>query len=372
MTNQLQLVDAPGWGPQARALLADNRTDGWRFDLLDKDNKVLRQLRGIRDFEVRFNLNATIRSGGSCVHESATDVDWTRHRIRAWQTVTGAGRYVEWPVGTFIVKAPRREYTSAQVAPRSLQLFDMMLRLQEQTSTAVEWVAHKGSNVIDTVRYLLDRQGIAHAFEDSDAVFGSTMSWEVGTSYLRMVNDMLDVANFFSCWADPMGIIRSGPYRSPQYRGVDVVFSDVDGDGTMPFLPDFPHEEDLSDVPSQLNLVFPSDDPDELPAVGTYRDTSTRFSEWVTGREITATEEATGDSGTQAERDARAKARLERRQQVAETFEIQHPTMPMSLNGVARLERTARAVAASTVIEGFTYSQADGHLSTTSLRRIQP
>ena len=368
MVNQVHLADAPAWGPRSQPLLADHRTDGFRFELLDTRNRVLRPLRGVSEFTAEFNLWSTIRSGGSCRYAGDEDIDWTGHRIRAYATVSGAGRSMEWPVGTFIVKAPRTEYTAATRQAPTLQLFDMMSRLQEQASTAVQWMGYKGTNVIDRLRYLLDRQNIAHSFEDNEALFGTNMSWPPATSYLRMVNDMLDVAQCFSATADPMGVIRGDPHRPPQYRGITAVFTDA-GDG-MPFLPELVHEADFYDVPNQMTVVTESDDPDVLPMRGTFLDRTSRFAWAATGRVVSALEENAPASATQAELDARAERRLRQKQQVSETFEVQHPTLPLALNDVVRLEWGGRDLSALAVVEGFTYSQEAGALSTTKLRRV--
>ena len=224
MTDQLHLIDAPEWGPAAVDLLAGSRDVEWIYELVHaRTNRFIRTLRGVRDFRFENNVHATIRSGGSCTWQGAEDIDWMEHRLRAHQRISHRGQSLQWTVGTFIVESPTRVLTDKTRGAQELQLFDAMYRLDVQTSTVSEWVARKGSNIVGTVRYLLDRQGLKHALEDSAEVFASQMSWEAGTTYLRMVNDMLAAANFTAIYADPQGVLRAGPARSPLLWRADFV-----------------------------------------------------------------------------------------------------------------------------------------------------
>lgn len=366
MTDQLHLIDAPEWGPAAVDLLAGSRDVEWIYELVDgRSLRFVRTLRGVRNFRFENNVHATIRSGGSCVWQGAEDIDWMEHRLRAHQRISHRGQSLQWTVGTFIVESPTRVLTDKTRGAQELQLFDAMYRLDVQTSTVSEWVAHKGSNIIGTVRHLLDRQGLKHAFEDSDEVFASQMSWEAGTTYLRMVNDMLASANFTAVYADPQGVLRSGPARAATSRGVAWTFRD---DSTaMRYAPEVTHNRDTYSIPNEVLLIARSDDPDTPPMSASARDTSSPYGTMRRRMVITKVEEV--DAASQAILKARADLRLKEVQRPASTFTFQHLPLPLEMSQVVRFVRTRHDVDVLAVIEKTNFDDGTG-LAETTVREV--
>ncbi len=366
MTDQLHLIDAPEWGPAAGDLLAGSRDVEWIYELVHaRTNRFIRTLRGVRDFRFENNLHATIRSGGSCVWQGAEDIDWMEQRLRAHQRISHRGQSLQWTVGTFIVESPTRVLTDKSRGAQELQLFDMMYRLDVQTSTVSEWVARKGSNIIGTVRYLLDRQGLKHALEDSAEVFASQMSWEAGTTYLRMVNDMLVAANFTAIYADPQGVLRAGPARPVASRGVAWTFRD---DSTaMRYAPEVTHSRDTYSIPNEVVLIARSDDPDTLPMSASARDTSSPYGTMRRGMVITKVEEV--DAASQKVLQARADLRLPELQRPASTFTFQHLPLPLEMSQVVRFVRTRHNVDVLAVIEKTSFDDGTG-LAETTVREV--
>lgn len=366
MTDQLHLIDAPEWGPAAVDLLAGSRDVEWIYELVHaRTNRFIRTLRGVRDFRFENNVNATIRSGGSCTWQGAEDIDWMEHRLRAHQRISHRGQSLQWTVGTFIVESPTRVLTDKSRGAQELQLFDAMYRLDVQTSTVSEWVARKGSNIIGTVRYLLDRQGLKHALEDSAEVFASQMSWEAGTTYLRMVNDMLVAANFTAIYADPQGVLRAGPARAASSRGVAWTFRD---DSTaMRYAPEVTHNRDTYSIPNEVVLIARSDDPDTLPMSASARDTSSPYGTMRRGMVITKVEEV--DAASQKVLQARADLRLKEVQRPASTFTFQHLPLPLEMSQVVRFVRTRHDVDVLAVIEKTSFDEGTG-LAETTVREV--
>ena len=368
MSNQLHLIAAPAWPAQKAGLLARPRTEEWIFELVHaRTNRYIRRLHGIRDFEVTFNIHADIRSGGSCIWQGAEDIDWMEHRLRVHYGVHSMGESMRWTVGTFIVEAPTRPITSSRRPARQLQLFDMMYRLDRQQTTAAEWVGRKGTNIIERVRYLLDRQSMRHAIADSPAVFGSQMAWPATTTYLKATNEMLRAANFFSIYADPQGVLRGDPYRPPSQRGIAFAFSDDSAD--HPHMPEPQLTEDTYTVPSQVTLVASSDDPDALPMVGTALDTTSKFSFARRGLVISHSEQNV-DAPDQKTIDAMAARTLEEKQRVSTTVDIEHLILPTQGNDVIHLRHTASGFTGTTVLEKFSFGQNTEGLCSSTVRGV--
>lgn len=367
LSDQIHLIGAPAWGAEKVDLLASNRTAKWRFELLDSRNRVVGELDGIRDFSAEFNLHATIRGGGSCTYQGQEQVDWRTHRIRAWYGVSSRGRSMEWPVGTFIVESPERVLNGRSRTAHELQLFDMTYRLDRQTSTAQAWSARKGQNIIERLRTLLDRAQMVHRFEDSDATFGADISWPAGTTYMRMANDLLSAANFFSISADPMGVLRASPYQAQASRGVAFEFRD-DRTG-IPFLPDVTHKADTYTVPGEVIAVATSDDPDAEPMVARAISATGPFSFAERGFRISHLETDVA-AATQEALQAYAERRLEEKQRVSSTFSFQHLPIPVDVNDIVTLTSPVRGITTRAVVEKFSYSQDVPGVSTTTIREV--
>lgn len=368
MSDQLHLIDAPEWGPQATDLLAGSRSVQWRFELLDRNLRVIDEAdHKVMGFQAEWNLHATIRGGGTCTWRDSRPVDWLAHRLRAHYQVSSRGRSLEWCVGTFLVESPGRTLTDANTQLEDLDLFDMTHRLAQQTSTAAAWVGKRGTNIIDRIRYLLDRAGIAHAIEDSDATFTSDMVWEPGTTYLRMVNDMLAAAGFFACWADSLGVIRSTPHRPPAARGIAYAFQD-DGHG-LGFLPAVALNRDTYDIPNSVVAIAATDDPDTMPLVATADDMDSPVGVRARGWRKTHVEPDVPASSLTVLQ-ARAAAILEQKQRRSSTLEVQHLPVPMAVNDIITISWPRHDIQTRAVVEKHSIGMGAGFVSTTTVREV--
>lgn len=350
MTAHVHLKDAPGWPAGGAPLLASSRRAGWRFELLDRRERSLGPLHTCRGLSLTLNVNAAVRLSGGVTY-TGPRIDWTTHRIRAWHRVSARGQVLEWPVGTFLVSAPEEQLGGWSTGSLELGLSDTSSRLDRLKSSASPWIAHKGANIIGTVRALLDTQSVRHSIEDSDEVLTSTMTWKPGTPYRKIVNELLDAAGFFAVWADPYGVLRSQYRRPPSARGERYTFEDDRGGESLITVPEFVRRRDDA-VPNRVYLIAESDDPDALPVVGTAadEDPDSPFSWLTTGVVETHTEENV-PAASQAVMDARAAERLRSLQRVSTVYEWETLLLPLDGNDVVRLRRQDEDVDAAVVVE---------------------
>jgi len=333
MTSQVFPVEAPLVSASEQdALLAAHRHASWRFELLDSQSRVIGPLAGVGDASVSWNVNATVRSGGSLEY-LGPPIDWESRRVRVHYGIEALGVSLEWPLGTFIVAAPdEEEGTTHGADPINLDLFDMMHRVDVIRSTAAPWVARAGLSPVDVARELLDRQGIPHSFEDTDQTLRSDMTWPPGTKYLTILNDLMEAAGMFAVWADPMGVIRSVQYRPPVSRGARYVLEDRAG--ALQMGPRYKHSRDTYSVPNRVVLVAGGEDPDVPALVGTASDVSGPYGTAARGYVISHLE--TDVSATsQAAIDSMAARRLDEVQRVSSLLEdVQILPVPLDPNDV--------------------------------------
>ncbi len=140
-------------------------------------------------------------------------------------------------------------------------------------SNRTETILHlsAGASYLTEIRKLLTACGVALVIATpSDATLQTDREdWDVGTSYLTIVNDLLAEINYNSLWFDASGVARLEPYQEPSAQNIDWSYGTTDL-----FLPDrhpgpnFSDEEDIFNAPNVFICVCSNPDL-EQPMVAT-------------------------------------------------------------------------------------------------------
>lgn len=205
-------------GPDDPRLIG-RRVEGWAVDVLDDNDALKFSLTGLLTGRITQNRNTTIRGGGyiEFVPQVGEDVNYLRDRFRVWQYVTVGADLLAWAWITGVPQKPStaRDGTSDVVR---LNLLDKMLVLHED-GLPETYSLPAGTVVTAAVAQLITEAGeTALAITDSPLTLRSPLSWESGTTRLRIINDLLDSIGYFSVWCDGMGRYRVEPYTLPATR----------------------------------------------------------------------------------------------------------------------------------------------------------
>lgn len=295
MATQVFLVDDTGRWVAPHDPMTSHRAEKWRFDLLNNQDALVSSLIGVTGGTFEFNVNAAIRGGGSISYHGPA-VNWNQHRIQPWYRVESAGEVVEWPLGVFLVATPSSKHTDAGIEA-GLSLYDKTLIL-DQDKTPTSYTVSKGANVIAAVRTVLSQAGQARtAIEGSSQTLAKALVWPAGTSCLRIINDLLEAANYFSIWVDGEGVFRAEPYLPPADRGRAFAFEDND---KSIYSADFTNDFDTFEVPNRVVVIGQSEGDTEAPTATVTDTSSGPFSFSARGRWITRVEEGVEatDAGT--------------------------------------------------------------------------
>lgn len=344
-----------------------HRRESWRWAVMSNSEAPMGDLDGAGTATLEFNVNSTIRSGGNLGWSGRGDMpDWLKIRLQPWYTLRWSGGDISWPLGVFIPAAPKVSYTSGGYTV-SLELYDKLLILEQDTAEST-FTVPAGANVTDTIRAIIAEAGeTLLTIVDSDETLSSPMVWEIGTTRLKIVNELLEAINYFSLWCDGWGAYHAAPYYAPQTRPIVRTFTD---DAASIYSPDFTHDLDTFNVPNRVTLVARSDgDAPALTAVATDEDPNSPFSQPSRGRwlgqpftDIEATSQAVLDSI--------AVRRLRELQQVSSTFDFSHAMVPLNLNDVVRFQQSPNGINVRAVVQTMTISTAVGELVRTSLRQV--
>ena len=167
------------------------------------------QLRALADSpaQLRMDDTAEIKTSLSGSFAPSSDIDWLQDEIRPELILDGT----PYPLGVF---APATVSESRSETSVSLQVeaYDRCWRVRDTYTEGILSLA-EGTNYITAVKQLLTAAGIATVIETptSAALSEIREDWDVGTSYLEIINELLSEINYNLCTSTP----RARPCLSP-------------------------------------------------------------------------------------------------------------------------------------------------------------
>ena len=342
----------------------------WSWKLLDRSDRYIGDLDGVRGARLRFSVHDQIRSGGSLTWRGKPkdEPDWTNVRVQPWYSCRFAdGSVASWPLGVFIGAASQRTHgTTHTEVP--VQLYDKLLLLSGDglpsglslgTATAIpELVA---------AQIQVSAPGARYAIEDSSDHLGAPSFWEAGTSRLAVVNDLLDAGNYFSLWVDGYGVFRSSPYTAPQSRGVSRRFVD---DETSIYLSGVVHEQDTFGVPNRVTLTARTDGDVFLVATAENIDPASPSSYPARGRWVTAPTEQV-EATSLAALQGLAGRRLASLSRSESTYTVTAALTDVRLNDVVSLTNGRVGIDVRAVAQTIEMDCTFEALSTLTLREVR-
>lgn len=346
--------------------LLDHRDESWRWDILTLKEAPAGTLDGVEAGTLEFNVNSTIRGGGTLTWSGADEPDWSQVLLQPWYVLRTAEMEISWPRGVFIPAAPVDAHNDTGKTVE-VELYDKLLILEQDAVDATYTVA-KGANVVAAIRAVISSAGqTRHSIDDNTQTLRSAMVWEAGTSKLRIVNDLLDSINYFSLWCDGYGVYQGNPYKAPSERPVARTF--VDDEDSI-YSPDFGHDRDLFNIPNKVIQVGRGDgDTPGLVATATNTNPKNPYSQPARGRWITHVDTDV-EATSQTVLNNIAKRRLSELSQVASSLDFTHAHVPLELNDVVEFERRDRGLDFTATVQSFSISTTPGDLMKTKIREV--
>lgn len=232
------------------------------------------------------------------------------------------------PVGTFLFSSPTEDHSDTGVT-YEVGLLTKMNVVAEDT-VEDRYSVGAGTPIIPTVQALIESTGETRiAVTGSDVTLGSALTWEAGTSKLRVINDLLQAAGYWSLWCDGSGQFRVEKYVDPASR--PVAYSFQHGESSV-HMPDWSRVQDMASVPNRFVAVGQGDE-DTAPLVGVAlnENPDSPFSFQSRGRWITATEEGV-EAESQAIIDAYAARKLRDAMSPVSKLTVTHKMLDLEPN----------------------------------------
>lgn len=288
---------------QTNEILYGDRITSYRWEVLaheDGVDNLIGTLDGVSDGTLTWTQNVSVKgTGKATVVDLAkatngmlkiSDVELESVRLRPVCVIQGLP---ETPCGTFLVSAAEEDW-DAEGRTYSLELLDRCT-VPDQDLIEEAYSVAAGTIVLQAVRSILATAGEYIAIDETNTLaVSSGMVWDVGTSKLKIINDLLGVINYNSLTIDGYGNFQATPYILPANRDVNYELLGiprelVDGEQSI-YSTDWKRTKDSYSVPNKVVAVQAAGGSDTTALTGewTNEDPTSPYSYQARGRWITS------------------------------------------------------------------------------------
>ena len=303
-----------------------HRVESFRVEHLTRTEAVLGDLDGVDGGELEWNANADLPGGGTLeMKERGQDLNYSSDRLRVWWSVNGE----EWPLGVYVLAAPARDYTDTGTG-RTIQLIDKLTVVRDDALLATLQLP-AGTNIVDAVvQQILATGETRIAATESEAELTNPLTWDPGTSRLRVINDLLAAAGYWALWTDRFGQFRVEPYIPPASRPVAWEFHE--GAASL-HTADWQYELSLWEATNTVVMTSQADEDGNFWTAYAIDDNPDSPTSTVSmGRVLNPIVEENVEAASEADLQARAQRKLIDNSNVVGKLHVTHAAVPIWYN----------------------------------------
>lgn len=188
----------------------------------------------------------------------------------------GLTNYAEWAQGVFVLSTPKRKTQMGGKVYRDIDANDL-LQVVKNDKFIGRYFVGAGVAYTSALSEIFNGGGVGSwpsilgipvgtaDIVTSSAVTPSVLEWELGTSKLTIINDLLAAIGYGSLWFNENGRPQCRPYVLPGDRAVEYTYAD---DQLSVMLPEVEQEIDLFDTPNVW--IHAVSTPDVPPLLAVY------------------------------------------------------------------------------------------------------
>lgn len=239
----------------------------FRYDLLDNQERVLDTLKATGS--ISFNSNGDIMGTGAFQIREEKLREYAQYyadmrirpRMLVWQP---DGSIMDESLGIYIMMSPVRDGNNNTIL-LNVDCYDKGIILKEDKLQDRLYIP-AGSNYIVQVKNVLISAGIdKFVIENSSLVTTADIEFEIGTSKLDVINDLLYAINYYPIHFDKNGFAETSRYIEPMQREVQLSYMT---DKKSIILEGAQQSNDLYNIPNVV--VRYVDNPDGEPLRSVY------------------------------------------------------------------------------------------------------
>lgn len=328
---------------EVKKQLHSERVVKFRYELLNRHDMKIGELTVLPGGFITLNSLAQIKRTANFKIKEANDIDWLNDRIRpVFCLRMPDGGWAEWPLGIFLISSPTAKIDYG-VRFRETECYDSSLILVEDKFEDRYFIP-AGTIYSDAIETILSGAGVWKTnITQHTGVTAVDKEFEIGTSRLTAVNQLLSEINYTSLWVDEYGHFVAKPYVIPSDREAEYEYRN---DELSIIFPGSVQEEDLFSVPNKWVLSASNPEREPLRSVYINDVPASRTSTFSRGRTIVDFRELI-DVFDQDTLDAKAKRFAYEASQIYGNFVFETALMPHhSYSDVLFVEHSGHGISA--------------------------
>jgi rRNA processing protein Gar1 len=269
---------------QVKDALKSNRVIKFEYELLDKNDK---KIGTIDECSGSYSFNSFAEIKGSArfnMNEKRyKDINFLSEQIRPVFCLFVRGEWLKWQQGIYLLSSPNRTEQNGGVY-RDIEAYDKGLILKEDI-TDNRYFIPKGTLYTDAIRVLILSTGITKiSIQESDLTLSVDKEYEIGTSKLTIINDLLNSINYNSVYFNENGFCMVKRYINPKDRVYEFEYETNDK-SIVPF--GSSETMDAFSIPNKFIRYVQNPEADYMRSVFTNDKASNKLSTVSRGRVIT-------------------------------------------------------------------------------------
>lgn len=352
------------------ALQAQRGARRWsfRYEHLSSANVLLGGLSTVLSGEVSQSWLSPVKRTAKFTILDDGGINYLQDRVKPYARLHlppyGDDDWVEWPQGVFILSSPSRSIDESGTVTRTVDAYDPLRDFQDDKTTD-RYTVTAGTAYTTAVSTLLG--SISKTIATSASTLAADLEWEIGTTKLKVINDLLAAINYESLSFDEDGTAVVKPYTTPSTRPEEYTYAD---DESSLVFPGTQQALDLFGVANKWVIYVSRPDRTLLTATYTNSDPSSPTSTVSRQRTITDVRTET-DAADQTALNAKVARLAFEASQVFESVDFTTAIMPIhSGNDVYRIALSDMAMDAKYAETSWTMPLAAGATMRHSARRV--
>ena len=172
---------------------------------------------------------AQMRLHAQAANRDTSEINYNTDRLKPWAGVVMLDGGTAWfPLGLFLLSTSPRVADETSSVYRTVEAYDQTQVLIDDALTD-RLTIPAGTNYITAISQQLTAAGIPAAFQNlslTTKTLPQDRDWDIGTSRIQVINDLLDAINYFSLWFDENGVAQAIPYLAPTDAPSEYVYQD--------------------------------------------------------------------------------------------------------------------------------------------------
>ena len=195
------------------------RKISYQYELLDSSNTHKAWLYNVQSCYISYKWLSQLKVSAVFNIEDDEIIDYLNDRIKVYVTLNG----VQSAVGVFMLCTPSININSRGFKSRTIEAYSLLqILVNDKITTRLQLPV--GTNIInEVIRQIGDYQ---YDISSSDITLNTIKDYEIGTSKLEIINDLLSVINYTSLNVSVDGKFTTHAYTLPEDRAIELTLNE--------------------------------------------------------------------------------------------------------------------------------------------------